>query len=80
MSQFAEYTSRVDKQLNNNTFAPIFEKRLESDKKEQNKAVLELEANWQFYFFIKKQNFKIIYQCFVFSYLPYIFFPLLYWA
>ncbi len=33
------------KQLNNNTFAPIFEKRLESNKKRQNKAIFELEPN-----------------------------------
>ncbi len=33
------------KQLNNNTFAPIFEKRLESDKKEQNRVIFVLEPN-----------------------------------
>jgi len=33
------------KQLNNNTFAPIFEKRLESNKKWQNKAIFELDRD-----------------------------------
>ena len=33
------------KQLINNTFAPIFEKRLESDKKEQNRVIFVLEPN-----------------------------------
>ncbi len=33
------------KQLNNNTFAPIFEKRLESNKKQPNRAIFELEPD-----------------------------------
>lgn len=64
------------KQVISNTFAPIFEKRLKRAKKQQKIAFLGLEASLPF----KKQNFKIIYQCFVFSYLPYIFSPLPYWV